>query len=87
MPGLYQGAGAGERIKKCHGQCHRARLLRYRHARRAGAGHLQAIVAAIPVGRIGVPPDIGRMAAFPASDDAGFIAGATFDVNGGQFMG
>ncbi|CUI08698.1 acetoacetyl-CoA reductase [Massilia antarctica] len=50
-------------------------------------GTLQAIVAGIPVGRIGAPPDIGRMAAFLASDDAGFITGATFDVNGGQFMG
>lgn len=47
----------------------------------------QAITAAIPVGRLGLPADIGRMAAFLCSDDAGFINGATFDVNGGQFMG
>jgi acetoacetyl-CoA reductase len=48
---------------------------------------LQRIVAAIPAGRLGAPADIGRMAAFLASDDAGYITGATFDVNGGQFMG
>jgi acetoacetyl-CoA reductase len=45
------------------------------------------IVAAIPAGRLGAPADIGRMAAFLASDDAGYINGATFDVNGGHFMG
>lgn len=28
-----------------------------------------------------------RFSVFLASDDAGFITGATFDVNGGQFMG
>ncbi len=48
---------------------------------------LQRIVAAIPAGRLGAPADAGRMAAFLASDDAGYITGATFDVNGGQFMG
>ncbi|MDQ1832410.1 acetoacetyl-CoA reductase [Massilia scottii] len=48
---------------------------------------LRSIVAGIPVGRMGSPADIGRMAAFLASDDAGFITGATFDINGGQYMG
>jgi len=47
---------------------------------------LQAIVAAIPVGRLGTPADVGRMVAFLADDEAGFITGATFEVNGGQFM-
>lgn len=48
---------------------------------------LQRIIAGIPAGRLGAPADVGRMAAFLASDDAGYITGATFDVNGGQFMG
>lgn len=48
---------------------------------------LQRIVATIPAARLGLPSDVGRMAAFLASDDAGYITGATFDVNGGQFMG
>lgn len=48
---------------------------------------LAAIVAAIPVGRLGSPQDVARMVAFLAADDAGWITGATFDVNGGQFLG
>jgi acetoacetyl-CoA reductase len=47
---------------------------------------LQGIVAAIPVGRLGTPEDIARMVAFLADDAAGFITGATFDVNGGQYL-
>jgi acetoacetyl-CoA reductase len=48
---------------------------------------LQGIIAAIPVGRLGAPEDIARMVAFLADDAAGFITGATFDVNGGQYLG
>jgi acetoacetyl-CoA reductase len=47
---------------------------------------LQRIVDGIPVGRLGRPEDIGRMVAFLAGEDAGFITGATFDVNGGQYL-
>ena len=47
---------------------------------------LEAIVAGIPVGRLGTPEDIARVVAFLADDAAGFITGATFDVNGGQYM-
>ncbi|MND01768.1 Acetoacetyl-CoA reductase [compost metagenome] len=48
---------------------------------------LKSIVAGIPVGRLGEPSDIARTAAFLARDEAGFITGATFAVNGGQYMG
>ena len=47
---------------------------------------LEAIVAGIPVGRLGTPVDVARMVAFLADDGAGFITGATFDVNGGQYL-
>jgi acetoacetyl-CoA reductase len=47
---------------------------------------MQAIVAAIPVGRLGTPTEIGRVAAFLADDASGFITGTTIEVNGGQFM-
>jgi acetoacetyl-CoA reductase len=47
---------------------------------------LQGIIAGIPVGRLGTPEDIGRMVAFLAGEDSGFITGATFDVNGGQYL-
>jgi acetoacetyl-CoA reductase len=47
---------------------------------------LQTIVAGIPVGRLGTPEDIGRVVAFLADEAAGFITGATIDVNGGQYL-
>lgn len=49
----------------------------------ANAAYLQRI----PVQRLGNPQDIAGVVAFLASDDAGFITGATIDVNGGAFMG
>jgi acetoacetyl-CoA reductase len=48
---------------------------------------LQGIVAQIPVGRLGTPEDVARLCTFLADDAAGFITGATFDVNGGQYLG
>ena len=47
---------------------------------------LQGIVAGIPVGRLGTPADVARTVAFLADEEAGFITGATFDVNGGQYL-
>ncbi|NIH87488.1 SDR family NAD(P)-dependent oxidoreductase [Amycolatopsis granulosa] len=38
----------------------------------------------IPVGRLGVPGDIGALAAFLASDDGGFITGAALNLTGGE---
>lgn len=49
-------------------------------------GILQTIVAGIPVGRLGQPDDVARMVAFLADEAASFITGATFDVNGGQYL-
>jgi acetoacetyl-CoA reductase len=46
---------------------------------------LESIIAQIPVGRLGKPEEIARCVAFLASDDAGFITGATISANGGQF--
>jgi len=47
---------------------------------------LDKIVARIPVKRLGKPEDVARMALFLASDEAGFATGATFTVNGGQYL-
>lgn len=39
---------------------------------------------AIPVGRVGKPIDVARMVMFLCSEDAGFITGETFVVDGGM---
>lgn len=40
----------------------------------------------IPMGRMGQPEDIAHMVAFLASDQAAYITGETFHVNGGMYM-
>ena len=47
---------------------------------------VEALARSIPVGRLGTPDDVAALVAFLASDAAGFITGATFDVNGGLLM-
>ena len=44
---------------------------------------LQAAGATLPWGRMGVPADIGKAAAFLASDDADYITGEVLRVDGG----
>jgi len=41
---------------------------------------------AIPVQRFGRPEEIGALVAYLASDLAGFITGATININGGMHM-
>lgn len=47
---------------------------------------LDKIIRTIPVGRLGDPDDIARGVMFLIEDEAGFITGATLDINGGQQM-
>ena len=43
-----------------------------------------AYLAAIPMGRWGIPEDVGEAVAYFASEEAGFITGQTLCVNGGN---
>ena len=47
---------------------------------------LKAIVAGIPCGRLGRPQDVAQLVSLLVSEGASFITGATFSVNGGQWM-
>lgn len=47
---------------------------------------LESIISQIPAGRLGEPSEIAALTSFLASDQASFITGATFSVNGGQYM-
>ncbi len=44
------------------------------------------ILPQIPVGRLGLPEEIGKAVAYLASDDASFVTGSTLSINGGQHM-
>ena len=45
-----------------------------------------ALAAAIPAGRLGRPEEVAATVAFLVTDDAGYLTGASIDVNGGSFM-
>jgi 3-oxoacyl-[acyl-carrier protein] reductase len=64
----------------------RVRHLDEINAKKAGITVDQAksrSITAIPVGRYGEPPEYGRVAAFLLSDAAGYVTGATLQVDGG----
>jgi len=46
----------------------------------------RAYMAQIPQGRFGTVEEVAKAVAWLASDDAGYITGATLDVNGGYLM-
>lgn len=52
----------------------------------AGQAANEQYLKRIPVNRLGYPDDIAATVSFLASNEAGFITGATIDVNGGSFM-
>ena len=47
----------------------------------------QALLAQIPLGRLGAVDDIANAVAFLSSADAAYITGETLHVNGGMYMG
>jgi len=46
----------------------------------------ESLIASIPLGRAGQPEDIGKAAAYLASDDASFVTGKILRVDGGAWM-
>jgi 3-oxoacyl-[acyl-carrier protein] reductase len=44
------------------------------------------LVESIPLGRVGSPEDVAAAVAYLASDEAGWVTGATLHVNGGMAM-
>jgi 3-oxoacyl-[acyl-carrier protein] reductase len=46
----------------------------------------ERLLAAIPMGRMGQPDDVAGAVVYLASDEAGWITGATLHVNGGMAM-
>jgi acetoacetyl-CoA reductase len=44
------------------------------------------IIPQIPVGRLGEAEEIARAVVFLVADEAGFVTGACFDINGGHYM-
>ena len=48
---------------------------------------IHAMARAVPLGRMGTPEDIAKLGVFLASDDASYITGQVYHINGGSYMG
>jgi acetoacetyl-CoA reductase len=47
---------------------------------------LDKIIKQIPVGRLGLPEEIGKAVAFLCGEDCGYVTGSDFSINGGMHM-
>jgi 3-oxoacyl-[acyl-carrier protein] reductase len=51
-----------------------------------GAGMMDQVIAATPIGRVAQPPEIAAVIAFLASDESSFVTGHVYNVDGGIAM-
>lgn len=61
-------------------------LIRSEMGERLIKAHGDMLIKGIPLGRAGLPEDVGRAATFLASEDANFITGKILRVDGGAWM-
>ncbi len=54
---------------------------------RRGPEFLAEVTRTTPMRRVGTPDEVAAAICFLSGPDAGYITGATLDVNGGRFMG
>jgi len=47
---------------------------------------LDRFVKNIPLGRLGLPKDVAKLAVFLASDESSYITGEVIDINGGSYI-
>jgi len=52
---------------------------------KAQSGNLEGFLPAIPLKRVGTADEVANLIAYLASDEAGFVTGSIFHINGGQY--
>ena len=50
----------------------------------ANAGQIEELLSEIPLGRMGQPEEVASLAVYLASDDASYVTGSTFVIDGGM---
>ena len=48
--------------------------------------HREALLAGIPLGRLGLPEEVAAAVAFLASEESSYVTGSTIHVNGGMYL-
>ncbi|MNN32056.1 Acetoacetyl-CoA reductase [compost metagenome] len=48
---------------------------------------LDRLAASVPIRRLGTPEEVAALCAWMASDEAAYVTGADYSVNGGLYMG